>query len=130
VHIPWNIIENGGLISYANIFHIPTNMVNRNINRANKVYENVAMFKYLEVTQTMSRLNSEMLATIRFRIFCLPTCYSKTKIKIYRTIILPVDLYGCEIWTLPLGEEHMLSILKNWVQRKIEGPKMEEVREG
>ena len=32
------------------------------------------------------------------------------KVKIYRTIILPVVLYGCEIWSLALREEHMLRV--------------------
>jgi len=61
-----------------------------------------------------------MLAVIRCRIFCLPVCY--TKIKIYRTIILPVDLYGCETWSLSLREERRLRVL-----RRIFGPKRAKV---
>jgi len=39
-----------------------------------------------------------MLATIQFRVFCLPITYLKAvKIKIYKTLILPVVLYWCEI---------------------------------
>jgi hypothetical protein len=34
------------------------------------------------------------------------------KIKIYRTVILPVVLYGCESWSLILGEEHRLRVLR------------------
>jgi len=50
-----------------------------------------------------------MLAIIRCRIFCLPDCYPKNlNIKIYRTIILPVVLYGCETWSLLLREERKL----------------------
>jgi hypothetical protein len=41
------------------------------------------------------------------------------KIRIYKTIILPVVLYGCETWSLTLREEHRL--------RRIFGPKREEV---
>jgi len=38
-----------------------------------------------------------MLAIILYRTFCLPGCYPKNlKIKIYRTIIFPVVLYGCQ----------------------------------
>ena len=33
------------------------------------------------------------------------------KIKIYRTIILPVVLYGCETWSLTLREERKLRVL-------------------
>ena len=45
------------------------------------------------------------------------------KIKIYRTIILPVVLYGCETWSLTLREEHRLRVFENRVLRKIFGPK-------
>ena len=46
------------------------------------------------------------LAIIDCRIFCLPVCYPKIlKIKIYRTIILPVVLYGYETWLLTLRED-------------------------
>ena len=38
------------------------------------------------------------------------------KIKIYRTIILPV-LYGCETWSLTLREEHRLRVFENRVLR-------------
>jgi hypothetical protein len=44
-----------------------------------------------------------------------------TKIKIYRTIILPVVLYGCEIWSLTLREEHRLRVFENRVLRGIFG---------
>jgi hypothetical protein len=48
------------------------------------------------------------------------------KIKIYRTVILPVVLYGCETWSLTLREEHGLRVFKNRVLRRIFGPKMDE----
>jgi len=49
------------------------------------------------------------------------------KIKIYRTIILPVILYGCETWSLTLKEELMLRVLENRVFRRIFGPKRDKV---
>jgi len=49
------------------------------------------------------------------------------KIKIYRTIILPVVLYGCETWSLTLKEERRLRVLENRVLRRIFGPKRDEV---
>ena len=49
------------------------------------------------------------------------------KIKIYRPIILPVVLYGCETWSLTLREERRLKVFKNRVLR-IFGPKRDEVR--
>jgi hypothetical protein len=40
-----------------------------------------------------------------------------TEIKIYRTIILPVVLYGCETWSLTLREERRLRVFENiWVR--------------
>ena len=36
------------------------------------------------------------------------------KIKIYRTIILPVVLYGCETWSLTLREERKLRVFEIW----------------
>jgi hypothetical protein len=41
------------------------------------------------------------------------------KVKIYKTIILPVVLYGCETWSLTLREEHRLRVLENRVLRRI-----------
>jgi hypothetical protein len=48
------------------------------------------------------------------------------KIKIYKTVILPVVLYGCETWSLTLGEERKLRVFENRVLRRIFGPKREE----
>jgi hypothetical protein len=41
-----------------------------------------------------------------------------SKIRIYRTITLPVVLYGCETWSLTLREEHGLGVFENRVLRK------------
>jgi hypothetical protein len=49
------------------------------------------------------------------------------KIRIYKTIILPVVVYGCETWSLTLREEHKLRVFENRVLRKIFGPKRDEV---
>ena len=51
------------------------------------------------------------------------------KLKIYRTIILPVVLCGCETWSLTLREERRLRVFENRVLRRIFGPKRDEVRE-
>ena len=45
------------------------------------------------------------------------------KIKIYKTIILPVVLYGCEAWSLALREGRRLRVFENRIQRRISGPK-------
>jgi hypothetical protein len=52
-----------------------------------------------------------------------------TKYAIYRTLILPVVLYGCETWSLTLREERMLRVFENRVLRRIFGPKGGEVTE-
>jgi hypothetical protein len=48
-------------------------------------------------------------------------------VKIYKTIILPVVLFGRETWSLTLREEHSLGVLENRVRRRIFGPKRDEV---
>ena len=49
------------------------------------------------------------------------------KIKIYRTIILPAVLYGCETWSLTLREERRRRVFENRVLRKIFRPKRDEI---
>ena len=48
------------------------------------------------------------------------------KIKIYRTTILPVVLYGCETCSLILREERKLRVFENMVLRRIFGPRRDE----
>jgi hypothetical protein len=50
-----------------------------------------------------------------------------TKIRVYRTIILPVVLYGCETWFLTLREEQRLRVFENRMLWRILGPKRGEV---
>jgi hypothetical protein len=49
------------------------------------------------------------------------------KVKIYKTVILPVVLYGCETWSLTLRLEHSLRVFENRALRRIFGPKEDEV---
>jgi hypothetical protein len=58
--------------------------------------------------------------------FVFPSHIKNLKIKIYKTAILPVVLYGCETWSLSLRKEHRLRIFENRVLRRIFGPKREE----
>jgi hypothetical protein len=50
--------------------------------------------------------------------------------RIYKTIILPVVLYGCETWSLTLREEHRLRVFENRVLRRIFGSKKDKVTGG
>jgi hypothetical protein len=89
---------------------------NGDIKIVNRSFENVSQFKYLGTTvanqnliqeEIKRRLNSVMVATIWSRTFFLLVCCRKNlKIRIYKTIILPVVLYGCETWSLTLREGH------------------------
>jgi hypothetical protein len=49
------------------------------------------------------------------------------KIKIYRTIILPIVLYGCETWSLTLRVDRRLRVFENRVLRRVFGPKRDKV---
>ena len=69
-----------------------------------------------------------MLVIIRCRILffsCFLSIY--LKIKLYRNIIFPVVLYGCETWSLTLREERWLRTFENRVLGRIFGPKRDEV---
>ena len=59
--------------------------------------------------------------------FVFQVVIQKFKIKIYRTIILPFVLYGCETWSLTLREERKLRVFENRVLRRIFGPRRDEV---
>ena len=53
--------------------------------------------------------------------------WKKLKVKIYRTIILTVVLYGCETWSLTLRDERRLRVFEKRVLRRVFGPKRDEV---
>jgi hypothetical protein len=82
-------------------------------------------FKYLETTLTDQDCMHE---EIKSRINSGNACYHSVqsllssrllsrdvKVKIYKTIILLVVLYGCETWSLTLREEHRLRVFENRV---------------
>jgi hypothetical protein len=62
----------------------------------------------------------------------LPSCLllENVKVTIYKTIILPVVLYGCETWSLTLREEHKLKVFENRVLRGIFGLRRDGVTGG
>jgi hypothetical protein len=74
------------------------------------------------------RLNSGNACYHSVQNFLFSRLLSKhIKIRIYRTISLPVVLYWCESWSLTLREEHRLRVFENRVLRRIFGPKRDEV---
>ena len=60
-------------------------------------------------------------------LFVSCNCNINVKIMVYRTIILPVVLHGCETCSLTLREEHRLRVFENRVLRRIFGPKRDGV---
>jgi hypothetical protein len=104
---------------------------------AKRSIERVAEFKYLGTTLTdqkcmqeeiKSRLNSGNACYHSVQILLSSRLLSRNvKVKIYKTIILPVVLYGCETWSFTLREEHRLRVFENRVRRRIFGPKKDEV---
>jgi hypothetical protein len=106
------------------------------IKNDNSFFERVEELKYLGT----SLINQNSIQEeIKSKFNLGNVCYSvqnllsssllskKLKIKIYRTIILPVDLYGCETWSLTLRDERRLRVFENRVLRKVFGPIRDEV---
>jgi hypothetical protein len=56
--------------------------------------------------------------------------FKNVKLRIYKATILLVVLYGCEIWSLTLKEEHRLNVFENRVLRRIFGPKRDGLTRG
>jgi len=69
----------------------------------------------------------ECLLSFSAETFVFQVATNNTKIKIYRTIILPVNVYGCETWSLTMREERRFRMIENRVLGSILGPKKDEV---
>ena len=96
-------------------------------------------FKYLGTTLTnQNSIQEEIKGRLKLGNACYhlvqnllssSLLYKYWKIKIYRNIILPIVLNGCETWLLTLREECRLRVFENRVLRRVFGPRRDEVTE-
>jgi hypothetical protein len=120
------------LLSHQNAWQI------LDIKITNTRFENVAQFRYLGTTVTNQNLIQE---DFKRRLNSANVCHrlvpnllssrplsKNVKIRLYKTIILHVVLYGYEILSLTLREEHRLRMSENRMPRRI--PKRDEVTRG
>jgi hypothetical protein len=104
---------------------------NHIVKKYNTSFERMNDFSYMGTTLTNRNSIQEV---IKSRLKLGNACYHSVqnllsssllsknkKIKVYRTIILPVVLYGCETWSVTLREEQRLRVFENRVFRSILG---------
>ena len=112
---------------------------NHNINIYNSSFERVEDFDYLGTTLiNQNSIQEEIKSSLKSGNACYHSVQNRLsssllsknlKINIFRTKILPLVLYGCEIWSLILREERRLMVFENRVSRRIFGSKRDEVTE-
>jgi hypothetical protein len=112
----------------------------REIKIGNRSFENMSQFKYLGTTVTNQNLIQEEIkrrlnsgnacSQLVQNLFSSRLLSKNVKVRIYKTIILPVVLYGRETWSLTVREEYEQGVFHNRALRRIFGPKSDRVTGG
>jgi hypothetical protein len=110
---------------------------NQSIKNDNSSFESVEQFKYLGTVLTYKNsIQEEIKSKLKSVNACLLSVQNllssrllsrNIKIEIYRTIIMPVVLYGYETWSLTLREKRRLRVFENRVLRRIFWRKKDEI---
>lgn len=108
-----------------------TRIQRKDLHVGDKIYKGVAKFKYLGCTITDRNTREEEIEIrIQNALRCSAALHKvlvskllsrSTKIRIYKTVIRPILMYGCEAWTLTLKEENRLLVAERKILRKILG---------
>ena len=102
----------------------------------NSSFQRVEQFKYLGTNLNQNSIQEEIKSRSKSWNACDHSVQNlllfrllseNMKIKIYRSLILPVALYGRDTWSLTLREESRLRVFENMILRRIFGPKRDEV---
>jgi len=109
-----------------------------NLKIDNSSFESVNEFKHSGTTLTnRNSIQEQITSRVKSGNVCFHSVHyllsssllsKNLKFNTYRTIILPVVLYGCETWLLTLGEECRMRVLENRMLRRIFGPKRDKVK--
>jgi hypothetical protein len=127
---------NGDKTKYMVISRDQNARRSHNIKINNSSFERVEEFKYLGTLKNQNSIQEEIKSRLKSgnvfynsvqNILSSSMLSKNIKIKIYRTIILSVVVYGCETWSLTLREERRVRVFENRVLRRIFGPKRDEV---
>jgi hypothetical protein len=112
---------------------------NHNIQIGDRSFENVTQFKYLGTAATNQNFIHEVIkSTLNSGIACYHSLQNalscrllskNVKIKICKTVLLPVVLYGCGTKPLALKGKHRLKAFENRMLRRIFGSKRDEMVE-
>jgi hypothetical protein len=127
--------EGVNLLKYMLTFHHKNAGQNHNIKIVNRAFENMSKFKYEYIPMTVTSqylIQEEIKSRFNFSDACYRLSQNllsshplskKIMIKIYKIIIVPLVLYGCETWSFTFREGHRRKVFENRVQRRIFAPK-------